>query len=634
MFNQFIQYIKQRHRIPLVSILCLLAIYASAQTLFYSGVDYSVTQVPQKPQTPQKKEPTKAAPKLIKLESAESVTKAQGFDYQVLIDSVVFYHDGAYLYCDSAHYDEKLNSFEAFSNVRMEQGDTIFLYGNYMYYDGNTKLVMVRENVRLENVPQNVTLFTDSLNYDRLQNLGYYFDGGMLVDSLNELTSYWGQYEPDLKMATFIDSVILLNPNFKLYSDTLKYNTGTKIATILSPSTILSDSGTIYTSRGWYNTVTDKSMLLNQSTVVNKEGNQYLRGDSIFYNKAEGYGEVFGNMFLQDTTKHFILRGHYGFYNERTNYAMATDSAFAIDYSQGDSLYIHADTLKLITVSEMKLRETPIDSTLAPSVKADSIQTDSVNTDLIKMDSIHTDMQPAFDSISPDSTALARRLPSLPPRVPDKSDSIKVDYREIKAYHGVRFYRSDMQGVCDSMQFNSKDSVLYLYRDPVLWNEQNQLSGDTIVVYMNDSTIDYIHVKRYSFSIEKKDSLNYNQLKGRSLKAFFEGKKLRRIFVEGNAESIFYPQEKDGAMIGLNWLEGSYLEIFMNDGKMEKLKVWPTPVGKMTPLEMVASDQRRLKDFYWYDYLRPLDKDDIFRKVSKKATDVRPKRSAVFDREE
>lgn len=616
-FNQLIKYIKKRHRISLASILCLLAVYASAHTIFYAGVNYTPLQVPQNTknsQSPQQKQsPKKAGVKLVELRSANEIQKRLDFEPQILLDSVILYHDGALLFCDSAYYDEKQNSFEAFSNVRMEQGDTIFLYGNYMLYDGNTKMVMVRENVRLENVPQNVTLFTDSLNYDRVQNIGYYFDGGMLIDSIdNKLTSFWGQYEPNIHLATFIDSVVLNGSNAKLYSDTLKYDTQTKTAIIVSPTTIVSDSGRIYTDRGWYNTVTDQSLLLDQSTILNNKGDRILRGDSIFYNKSKKYGEVFGNMFLQDTTNHVILRGNYGFYDELTDYAFATDSAYSIEYSQGDSLYTHADTLKLITIVDTLGNMTVENS----NNKVLPTLTDSISTEKVVADT---------DTIV--------KVPLSPTAKSSKNDKPK-SYREIKAYHGVRFYRSDLQGVCDSLQFSSRDSILYLYKDPVLWNESNQISGDTIVIFMNDSTIDHIHVKGYSFSIEDKDSLNFNQMKGRSLKAFFEGKKVRRILVEGNAESIFFPQENNGNFIGLNWLESSYLEIFMKDGKLEKMKTWPKSTGKMTPMELIAPDQRRLKDFYWYDYLRPLNKDDIFRKVSKKAADIKPKRSTIFDRED
>ncbi|MBK5719629.1 hypothetical protein JGH11_01960 [Dysgonomonas sp. Marseille-P4677] len=621
----------QRHRIPLVSVLCLIALYASAQTMLSPQLNVDITQVPQKPQEPKKQQSsTKGNTKVIEIVNANRYLHRSNFDADILKDSVIFLHDGAYLYCDSAYYNQKQNTFEAFSNVRMEQGDTLFLYGKYMHYDGNTKLVKVRENVSLEHSPKSkrnpITLFTDSLNYDRAMNLGYYFDGGMLVDSLNELTSYWGQYEPNIRIATFRDSVILKNPNFTLYSDKLKYNTNNKTAIFTTPTQIVSDSGVIHTSNGWYNTDTEESLLLDQSTIINKEGNQFLRGDSIFYYKSLGYGEVFGNMFLQDTAKQVILIGNYGYYNQIENSALATDSAYAIEYSQGDSLYIHADTLRLITVTDtLKTKPNKSLSKIVPEV-TDSTLVDSVHIEPILGDTSFYDRRRLTGDTLPVFTPASPQL---------DSDTAKNSYRLIKAYYGVRFYRSDMQGVCDSLQFSGKDSIIHMYRDPILWNTNRQLTGDTIDIFMNDSTIDYMHVKRYAFSIEEKDSIHYNQLKSRSLKVFFENKKAKRVLAEGNVETISYPEERDGSLNGvLNWLESSYLQIFMDDGKFKKLVTWPKSTGKTTPFKLVTPTQLKLTDFYWYDYLRPVDRFDIFRKASKKATDMKPKRSSIFDREE
>ena len=138
-------------------------------------------------------------------------------DVQILSGEVCFRHDSSYMYCDSAYFFEKTNSLEAFSNVRMEQGDTLFVYGDYLFYDGNSQIAYLRQNVRMEN--GQVTLFTDSLNYERIPNIGYYFEGGMIVDSLNQLSSFYGQYSPETKLAVFNDSVRLENPNFILYSD-------------------------------------------------------------------------------------------------------------------------------------------------------------------------------------------------------------------------------------------------------------------------------------------------------------------------------------------------------------------------------------------------------------------------------
>ena len=114
-------------------------------------------------------------------------------DVQVLIGSVRMKHDSMYMFCDSALIYEKINSVEAFGNVRMEQGDTLFIYGDYLYYDGMSQLAMLRENVRMIN--RNTELTTDSLNYDRIYNLGYYFDGGTLTDEENVLTSEWGRVQ-------------------------------------------------------------------------------------------------------------------------------------------------------------------------------------------------------------------------------------------------------------------------------------------------------------------------------------------------------------------------------------------------------------------------------------------------------
>ena len=480
-----------------------------------------------------------------------SFDKAVKPDAQILNGDVCFRHDSSYMYCDSAYFFEQTNSLEAFSNVRMEQGDTLFVYGDYLFYDGNTQVAYLRENVRMEN--GQVTLFTDSLNYERIPNIGYYFEGGLIVDSLNQLSSFYGQYSPETKLAVFNDSVQVENPDFTLYSDTLHYDTESKVATILGPSVIVSDSGTIHTSRGWYDTVNNTSLLLDQSQV--ESGEKILIGDSIFYNRDTGMGEVYGNMSLIDTAQHVTLQGEYGYYNEQTGYAFATDSARFLEYSQGDTLFLHADTLQMVTV-----------------------------------------------------------------------DSV---YREIKAYYGVRFYRIDMQGVCDSMQFNTRDSVLYMYTEPVLWNEQYQLYGDTIAIYINDSTIEYAHVIQFAFAAQHVDSSYYNQLKGNDLKAYFEGQAVHQIDVAGNAESIFYPLEKDGAKVGMNETKSGFLTIWVKDNKLDKLKIWPSPVGSMTPIPDLKPDQKMLKDFYWFDYLRPKNRDDIYEVVKRKATES-PKRSNKF----
>ncbi len=508
-------------------------------------------------QPPPKKQNPNA--KIIELKEAGRLVKREHVDAQVFLDSVVFYHEGAYMYCDSAYLYDNQNTFEAFSNVVIEQGDTLFIYGDYLHYDGNTRLARLRDNIRMED--NQATLFTDSLNYDRVDNLGYYFDGGMLVDDDNELTSFWGQYDPDSKDALFSNTVKLVNENFTIFSDTLKYNTETKVADILGPSTIVSDSGFIQTSHGWYNTETEDAKLFNRSEIYSNDTTQVLIGDTIIYNRLSGDAEVFGNMYMEDFKQRAILYGNYGTYNEQTEYGMATDSAYVIDYSQSDSLFLHGDTLKMLT------------------------------------------------------------------------DSI---YKDIKAYYNVRFYREDMQGVCDSMSFVQRDSTLYLLGDPVLWNDENQVLGERIDVRLNDTTIEMAHVREYALAIQSREKDGqYNQISGRDMKIYFDNGELRHLLVDGNAESLYYLVEGDsiGSIIGLNKTESAYLSMDFRDSELEKLKLWSATQAVTTPLSLLGADDSTLKGFMWLDYLRPMHKGDIFRRNERKAIDSEVKAPRKFKRE-
>lgn len=498
------------------------------------------------------------AARVVELRQADLWSKREGLDAEVLTGNVVFYHEGAYMYCDSAYLYQQNNSFEAFSNVSMEQGDTIFVYGDYLLYDGNTRLARLRDNIRMED--QTATLFTDSLDYDRIANLGYYFEGGMLVDEENELTSYWGQYAPDTKEAIFSDSVKLVNEDYTIFADTLKYNTETKIADILGPSRIVSDSGYIYTDRGWYNTLTEESRLFDRSQVYSNDGMKVLIGDTIFYNRLSGDGEVFGNMYLEDKERKTILRGNYGYYNEQTEYGLATDSAFVVDYSQLDSLFLHGDTLIMST------------------------------------------------------------------------DSI---FRNVKAFHNVRFWRSDIQGVSDSLHYSSRDSMIYMLGNPVVWNESNQILGYQINVYLNDSTVDKAHIIDYALAIQDRGVKDqYNQLSGREMTAFFNNGELYNVLVEGNAMSLYYLVEDDGTVIGLNKTESPYLSMDIEEDKLQKLKLWPATTAVTTPLPQLLPEQKRLEGFVWLDYLRPLNSFDIFRRNIREIGDVDEQPQRRFERED
>ena len=539
-----------RHRFLLVSLLCLFGVCVVAQVKPAAGqqkkVEKKSDDSAKNKKGTAKKKPVDKRKRVDLLHADEAqADKLLRPDVQVLIGSVKLRHDSMYMYCDSALIYEKTNSVEAFSNVRMEQGDTLFIYGDYLNYNGETQLAMLRENVKLIN--RKTILTTDSLNYDRLYNLGYYFEGGTLTDEENILTSDWGEYSPATKIAVFNHEVKLANPGFTLYSDTLKYSTDSKIATILGPSNIVNEKNHIYSERGFYNTAKDQAQLLDRSVLTN-EGKK-LVADSLFYDRKTGYGEAFYNVVMNDTINKNMLTGDYCFYNELTESALATQKAVAIDYSQGDSLFMHADTLKM-------------------------------NSYFVKTDSA---------------------------------------YREMKAYHKVRIFRKDIQGVCDSLLFSSKDSCLRMYHDPIIWNEKQQLLGEEINVYMNDSTIDWAHIINQALTVEQKDSIHYNQISGKEIKAYFQGGEARKIDVIGNVLVIYYPEEKDSTMIGMNTSETSLLNLHLMNRKMEKMVMSPKSNGTLYPMDQIPVDKMKLPTFVWFDYIRPQNKEDIFNWRGKKS---------------
>ena len=492
-----------------------------------------VTLFAQDPQKPEKKT------RVDLLHADEGVAdKLARPDVQVLLGNVRLRHDSMYMFCDSALIYEKTNSVEAFSNVRMEQGDTLFIYGDYLFYDGMTQIAQLRNNVKLINL--NTTLITDSLNYDRLYNLGYYFEGGILTDEENVLTSNWGEYSPSTKLAVFNHEVTLDNPRFSLTSDTLKYHTETKVATILGPSDIYNEDNHIYSERGFYNTLDDVAELMDRS-ILTSDGRK-MTGDSLYYDRRLGYGEAFYNVEMNDTLNRNMLLGDYCYYDERTENAYSTGRAVAVDYSQKDSLFIHADTLKMNSYN---------------------LQTDSV-------------------------------------------------YRDILGYHKVRMYRTDLQGVCDSLAYNSIDSCITMYYDPILWTESQQLLGEEIKVYMKNNQVDWAHIINQTLVVEQKDEEHYNQISGKEIKAYFRENELHEVDIVGNVLVVFYPQEEDSTMIGMNTSETSRLNMFFEQQRIDKMIMSPKSNGVLYPMDQIPEDKLRLSNFFWFDYIRPKNKDDIF----------------------
>ena len=456
----------------------------------------------------------------------------------VLVGHVKLYHDGMYLDCDSARFYKDDNTFNAYGNVKMVQGDTLTLTSDTLLYNGPMLQAHAIGNAVLTH--RKTKLTTHIIDYDRLEGVGFYPQHGVLHDGDNVLDSDYGQYTPSLNEAIFKDNVVLDNPKFNLKTNELYYYTDTEIAKIVSETNIVSaDSTFIYALRGEYDTRTGDASLMNRSHVY--KDMRDIVGDSLYSDGETGVSEAFGNVVLTDVENKCMLTGHYCRYEDNTGVAVATDSAICYEYSGVDTLYVHGDTLKMVTYNQ--------------------------NTDSV--------------------------------------------YRDLFAYHKVRMFRNDIQGVCDSLVSHELDSCTYMYGQPILWNEGQQVFGEEIRIYNNDSTIDWIHIINQAMTIEMLDSISYNQVKAKEMFSFFVDGVLEHNNAKGNVLVSYFMDESDGNRIGLNYTETPELNLYMENKKVNK--IWmATPNGTMYPPFAIPEDKRYLPGFAWFDYIRPKDKDDLF----------------------
>ncbi len=522
---------------------------------------------------------------------------------QRLLGNVNITVDGAIMWCDSL-YSYSNNTVDAFSHVHIVRGDTLNMYADFINYNGTTKLAKARRNVKL--IDKKVTLTTDSLDYSMPNDLASYNYTGTVKDSTNTLKSVIGQYYVNDKKAYFKTKVDGITKDYKIKSDTLIYYTNTKKVYIEGPTHIFNEKDTLYAEYGWYDSMNGFAKLIQKPKIWNEK--QKVKADSIYYNKKNGEGIAMGHARIQDIENSIIVVGNKVKYNDITKIASASDSAMFIQYSKTDSLYLHADFLKTLPDTTTERKNIPIKKgagknsgktkstgiAINPTSKLDEFQK-SHKTETVKNDSILT--KSALSGTQPKDTTKHKQ--GKEPRL-------------VLAYHRVRFYRSDLQGKCDSLIYWSKDSTIQMFHEPVIWSNRNQISAKYIEMINRTKGLDEIRMKEESFIIAMEDdSLRFNQIKGKNMTGFIRDNQLEKIDVNGNGESNYYARDKNG-IIGLNKAQSSNITIYMNKGKVKKISFIKSPDGELKPLADLAENDKLLPGFNWQDEIRPKDKKDIF----------------------
>ena len=614
--------------------------------------------------TPQIPDANRFDPGKVFLENADKLVynEHRSTEYRVLKGNVKFRRGNMTLACDSAYFYEASSSLDAFGHVVMVQADTMKVYCNRMHYYGDVEVAKLRHNVRVVNPSMTVT--TDSLDYDMLNNVARYFGGGTVVDhDGTRITSVVGRYEQDTRKVQFTSNVNLVNSKIKLHTDVLDYDMNTRLATIEDKTEIVSleDGNVIYTSSGTYNLATGQGTLYNRSTVKGRDGNtivgdvmfydrandkghaqgnvvlvdeknkQTLRGDDVYYDRRTGQSHAQGNVVVTDDKNKQTLRGDEVFYDKRNDQSRAQGNVVITDEKnqqtlQGDEVVYdrrnnRGQAQGNVVLTDIKtnrvLKGDKMDYDRKNGIghaKGNVVLTDPENK-VILVGEVGYHNEKTNESYVTEN-ALAREF-SQKDTIYIHADTLRMinsDKKErlLIANKYVRFYRKDLQGVCDSAAVSEKDSILNMYRHAVIWSEGRQISGEEINVHVQDSTVDWATLPSNGLLIEHLGEEYYNQLSGRTMKAFFANQELRHLDVSGDVETIFYPMENDSTYNKLVNANSAYLSIDLKPKQtVDKLKMWPDVSGTVVPLFMAKRSQLRIEKFRWFESIRPKDPYDV-----------------------
>jgi len=477
----------------------------------------------------------------VHIENYDRMTYSKSLgDMQRLIGNVRIRHDSAYFFCDSAYFFEKTNSFDAYQNVHIIVNDSVEIYSDLLNYDGNARFAELFDNVKL--MDDSTTLYTEYLTYDRNLHLAAYPDSATTVRGDKTLISCVGYYRDDIKEFSFFENVEVLSPKYQMFTDTLYYNTDIEKMWFEGPTTIINKENVLEGKHGYY-LVNEDFVFLDRRPFMHNE-TQQMRSDSIQYDRNRGLAKAFRQVDMIDTSYQVVMRGNYMEMWENRGFSFATDSAYAISYDSGDSLFIHGDTLFM-----------------------------------------HFDKK-------------------------------KEEAEKLVARRNVRFYKSDMQGKCDTMTYLMADSTIRMRVAPVLWADDSQLSGVDIDIKLKDHNIDWVLQKGNAFVISKDSIEGFNQIKGMDITSHFKKGSIQRVNVEGgSAETLYWIRDDEGGLIGIDISKSATMVIEMDGGSVSVIKGYQDISETLYPEDDLTGNSRQLQGFKWHDEARPKDRDDIFRKA-------------------
>lgn len=547
---------------------------------------------------------------------------------QKLIHNVELRQDSVFMYCDSATIENSLIVI-AVGHVIIQQGDSTSVFSDSLYYDGGIKEADLYGEVVLVNGGQQ--LFTDQLHYDLNTKIATYTTGATLTNGETQLTSKRGDFYVDLNEAYFEDSVYVVDPRFNLRADSLLFNTQTNVVTFLGPTLVSTDSSRIYCESGFYDMANNlaefrenaqfiKGKQRGRSKVIkyNGETKVYaLEGDAIFeegerkatadviqYDEVNDKSTLIGNAKYKDAEQDIVAeRIVYDAKNEVYSTRGRSRVSDPPQILLADQVDFKEELGLGVALGNVVWRDTSAQLTILCE-QADYNR----ETGYLKASGGQYGRPLLISLVDGDSLFM-----SADTLLSTKVDSTASDSsRLLQAYRDVRVYKSDLQALSDSLTYNSEDSLFTFYYDPIIWSDTTQFTADTIRMQMANDNIDKIYLYSKSFIINSPDELFFNQIKGKNITAFFTEGELRKMDVQGNAESVYYALDEEGGYVGVNKTVSSDMILYFGANQIERILFVTAPQATMFPMKQADHEGLKMSGFNWITKVRPMSLADLF----------------------
>ena len=480
-------------------------------------------------------------------------------ELQILVGQVHLKEKTTHFYADSTVINNGARIIEAFGNVHINDNDSVHTYSQYLLYNLDTKVAILKKKVRLTDDKTN--LYTEELEYDVNQKIGIYRNGGRVLNGTSVLTSKEGTYYADLKDVYFKNDVVLKDPKYDLKSDSLLYNTTTEVATFISETLIIdSAKRSIKTKEGFYDLKNKKAFFGRRPVIT--DGAVRIIANEVETDDNTGINKLRGSAVFIDTAQGLSVLANYIETNRQEGWFRATQHPLMIIKQEDDSIFITADTLYSG-----------------------------------KLSNLYADTLTAKDTIKKTTVVDVNN---------DSTD------RYFQAFRHVRIFSDSLQAVSDSLFYSGKDSIFKLFIDPIVWASGSQVTGDTIYLYTKNKKADQLYVFENGLVINQSGEGMYNQVKGNRLFGYFNEGVIDYMRAKGNAESVYYVRDEEELLVGINKASGDIIDMRFKAKELNRVVFISDVKGTMYPIRQIPEEEKTLRNFQWHEKLRPKTKYELF----------------------